>query len=131
MLLRPSMGMFEQHASDALALVAGEDRDIGYVAGEFARKEITLDLQVQEAGGSAIHAGCDEEVVLGRSFAKCVFEVCTEGGDHVVFATGPGQVEADETRRQRQNEVRVVGCCRANTDQSFRWSWHGGRARVS
>lgn len=106
-LLRPSVRMLEQRATDAVAFMSGCHRDVRNVAGAFAGKEIALDLQVQEADRTAIRADGDEEVVLGRLLTQSVFEVGAKGGHDVALAPAPGQVEGDETRDQREDEVLV------------------------
>ena len=120
-LARPALGVGEQGAANAFAIVVVGDGKIGDVA-VLGVAEIILDrLQMDEADALAVIVFRDEDMRAGRLFGQVAGEV--ELDVFGAFAPpSPGwKLEAfDESGHQAEDEIVIVGIGEADVDIGFR-----------
>lgn len=125
---RPRFRVCQQCPPYAAAILAGRDGDVGNMAGALAGKEITLDLQVQEAEARAVPVVDDKELDALVRFAQRAVDIGAYRGQAIAPAAAFGQFERDETRHQRQDEIMVVACGGPYRHRPFAEVGHGFRA---
>lgn len=112
----PRFGKGKQGATDPAPIAAAGYRKVGNVAVAGAREEVALQLQMQECHAFASGGGGDEERRVRATRPPGAGEIGPDCGHALAPAAAAWQLEGDEPRHQRENELEVAGSRRSDRD---------------